>query len=252
MNKPRFLKKKYIIEFTKKFYYRASFFPGVVGLFINPFYFSRKDLAVHMLNFGRYITGKTLDIGCGGRHYEPLCNSKKYIGIEIDSEDNRRTKKADFYYDGNILPFKDNFFDSIISNQVFEHVFNPNLFMTEAYRVLKPGGMMLLTAPFMWDEHEQPFDFARYTSFGLQSILEKNGFEIIEFRKSVDDVRAIIQMLCCYIQNIIYTNNKFLNILLIIIFISPLNVLGQFIFFLTPKNPDLYLNNIFLVKKIKR
>ena len=56
-------------------------------------------------------------------------------------------------------------------NQVLEHVFNPDDFVREIARVLKPGGALLLTVPFVWNEHEQPYDYARYSSFGLRAFL---------------------------------------------------------------------------------
>lgn len=58
---------------------------------------------------------------------------------------------------------------------------------------------MLLTVPFAWDEHEAPFDFARYTSYGLRALLERNGFEVLELRKTTSGVRAIGQMAIAYL-----------------------------------------------------
>jgi SAM-dependent methyltransferase len=66
---------------------------------------------------------------------------------------------------------------------VLEHVFNPDDFLNEVNRVLKPSGKLLLTVPFVWDEHEQPYDYARYSSFGLRSLLEKHGFSIVKHEK---------------------------------------------------------------------
>jgi SAM-dependent methyltransferase len=202
-----------------------------------------------MAELGRHITGKTLDIGCGGKHYENLCEFSEYIGVEIDTEENRKTKKADFYYDGCKLPFEDSCFDSVVTNQVFEHVFNPDVFLNEACRVLKPGGLMLITAPFVWDEHEQPYDFARYTSFGMRALLESHGYEIIEFRKSVDDIRVIFQLLNSYIQKKTATSSSIVNLFFTLIFIAPWNIIGELMYWITPRNSDLYLNNIVLAKK---
>ena len=81
----------------------------------------------------------------------------------------------------------------VVANEVFEHVFNPLDFLGVIKRVLRPGGMLLMTVPFVWDEHEQPYDFARYSSFGIKSVLEKNGFEIIAQRKTVTNFGVIIQ-----------------------------------------------------------
>jgi len=236
-------------DFLRSVWLQASFFPGFVGIFVNPFYFARKDLAKHMAELGVHISGRTLDVGCGGKHYEKLCSSSKYIGIEIDTEVNRKTKCADYFYDGNKLPFEDGSFDSLITNQVFEHVFNPHEFLDEVCRVLKPGGNMLITAPLVWDEHEQPYDFARYTSFGMRSMLEQHGFEVVEFRKSVDDIRVIFQLLNTYIYKKTVTRFRIVNLLLTLVLMAPWNILGELFNLITPRNSDLYLNNVVLAKK---
>ena len=54
--------------------------------------------------------------------------------------------------------------------------------------------MLLLSCPFVWDEHEQPYDYARYSSFGIRHILEQNGFEILELRKSINDFSIFPQL----------------------------------------------------------
>ena len=81
-----------------------------------------------------------------------------------------------------------------------EHIFEPQDFLSEAKRVLKPGGYMLITVPFMWDEHEKPYDYGRYTSFGLKHLFNKNSFEVINFEKSTPGIECIFQLLICFIE----------------------------------------------------
>lgn len=232
-------------------YQRAAFFPGTLGLFINPFYFARKGLAKHIRELASSITGRTLDVGCGSKPYASLYRSNEYVGLEIDTPQNRSSKNADYFYDGDLFPFANASFDSIVANEVFEHVFNPDQFLSEAVRVLKPGGMVLMTIPFVWDEHEQPYDFARYSSFGIRALLEKQGFEIVEQRKSTDDIRVIFQLLNAYIFKQTVTKNAWFNLFITLILMAPINILGELLFFITPRNADLYLDNIVLAKKSK-
>ena len=236
--------------FFRQYYLHEQFFPGILGLFINPFYFARKGLAKHVTDLSVNITGKTLDIGCGSKPYAHLYQSNEYVGLEIDTPQNRANKNADYFYDGNNFPFDDASFDSVVANEVFEHVFNPNQFLSETLRILKPKGMVLLTMPFVWDEHEQPHDFARYSSFGIKSLLEKHRFEIIEQRKSIDDIRVIFQLLNAYSYKKTVTNNAWLNVLITLILMAPFNILGEVLALITPRNPDLYLDNIVLARKL--
>lgn len=240
-----------MLRILESYYRRQMFFPGVCGVFINPFYFARKGLAKHVGDLAGRIVGKTLDVGCGKKPYEKLFSSTQYIGLEYDTPENRESKNADYFYDGNSFPFPDNFFDSVVCNQVLEHVFTPDQFISEIFRVLKDGGVLLLTVPFVWDEHEQPFDYARYSSFGLKSLLNRNGFDVIEQRKTLTDIRVIFQLLNAYIYKITMTRKGLLNHLLVRLLTAPFNILGEFMSWITPHNPDLYLDNVVLARKRK-
>jgi len=231
-------------------YDAESFFPTWLGLLINPFYFARKGLASHVRALAGRITGRTLDVGCGSKPYEKLYASSEYIGLEYDTPEYRASKTAEYFYDGETFPFSDGEFDSLVANEVFEHVFNPDCFLIEAHRVLQQEGVMLLTMPFVWDEHEQPYDFARYSSFGIRALLEKHGFEIIEQRKSMDDIRVIFQLLNTYIYKRTVTSNGWVNLATTLLLVAPFNVLGEILAFLLPRNPDLYLDNIVLARKL--
>jgi SAM-dependent methyltransferase len=233
-----------------KFYFGEMHAPTWISLFINPFYFARKGLHLHVSQLAKHICGKTLDIGCGSKPYQSLYHSSEYIGLEFDTLENRRIKKADFFYDGKIFPFSHNEFDSVVANEVFEHVFNPDQFLDEIYRVLKKDGKIIMTMPFVWDEHEQPYDYARYSSYGIKSILENHGFEVLEQRKSIDDIRVIFQLLILYIFKKLRTNNGIINLIIIIAFIAPLNILGSLLNIVLPSNSELYIDNIILARKI--
>jgi len=226
------------------------FNPSFLGIFVNPFYFARKGLYTAMSQFVPKLQGKILDVGCGQKPYQHLCNTVvEYIGLEIDSPENRINKHADYFYDGKNFPFENREFDSVMTNQVLEHVFNPDEFLAEIYRILKPDGMLLLTAPFVWDEHEQPIDYARYSSFGLKHLLQKQGFEIVSQIKTSTDVSVIFQLINAYLFKILQTNNPYFNLLLTILLMAPFNMMGVILAKILPNNQDLYLDNIVLARK---
>jgi SAM-dependent methyltransferase len=240
-----------MLTHLKKIIKKEQFQPGFFALFTNPFFFARRGLYLGILEYGGYITGKTLDVGCGQRPYEHLVASTQYIGLEIDTPIAREINRADVYYNGERFPFEDASFDSALINQVFEHVFNPEEFLQEVHRILKPGGKLLLTVPFVWDEHEQPRDYARYSSFGLSWILTRNGFQIIKQRKSVNDIGLLFQLINGFIYKKIITQNLMLNQMLFLFLLAPINILGALLTKITPKSNDLYLDNIILAEKVR-
>jgi len=240
-----------MIRALKQIYIKEQFNPKILGLFINPFYFARKGLYQNVSKLITNLNGKLLDVGCGTKPYKNICKVDEYMGLEIDDEGNRNHSHADVFYDGKVIPFEDNSFDSVLSNQVFEHVFNPNEFLQEVNRVTKSGGMFLMTVPFVWDEHEQPYDYARYSSFGLKHILSENGFEIVVHRKSNNGLEVIFQLINDYIFKVTITKSIYINLFVTLILMAPINIIGLILSKLLPKNDDLYLDNIVLAKKVK-
>ena len=112
-------------------------------------------------------------------------------------------------------------------------------------------GLFLITVPFVWDEHEQPYDYARYSSFGLRHILDENGFQVIELRKSSNDLGLIFQLINIYIYKITLTRYPYLNLMITLFLMAPINIIGLALSKIFPKNDDLYLDNIALAKKVK-
>lgn len=234
----------------KAYYFSQMMHPGPLGLLVNPFYFARRGLLVAVRELAAGIHGRVLDVGCGSRPYESLFDASEYVGLELDTPENRLTKKADVYYVGKTFPFEPNSFDSVVCNQVLEHVFEPEAFIREIGRVLKTEGQLLLTVPFVWDEHEQPRDYGRYSSFGLTALLDRNGFEVTELRKTMGDIRVVFQMLNAYIFKKTCVRNPYLSLTVTLILIAPFNLAGTALSWLTPRNADLYLDNVVLAKKV--
>ena len=237
----------------KTFFKKQTFNPGIVGFFTNPFFFARRALYDNLVTLAPHINGEILDVGCGQKPYKHLFNYAKYIGIEVEQEGHDHTNEdVDVYYDGKHIPFENGHFDSAITSQVLEHVFEPDAFLKEINRVLKKDGTLLLTVPFVWDEHEQPYDYARYSSFGLKYLLEKNGFQVVTHIKSLNDTRVIFQLINGYIfkKTIYLRRNPKVNLIVSLVFNAWINIIGLVLGILLPKNNDLYLDNVILAKKM--
>ncbi len=241
-----FLSMKKLVSIYKK----EQFKPSLLGLFINPFYFVRLSIYKGIKRNAGYLAGELLDFGCGSKAYKDLFTVKKYIGLDVEQSGHPHTQESiDVFYDGRDIPFPDASFDSCFSSQVFEHVFDLEYSLKEINRILKPGGKCLFVVPFVWDEHEIPYDFARYSSFGLKYLLEKHNFAITKHEKDSHFFEVLIQLWCLYIYNLFHTKSNNLNLLFTLIFISPFNILGKLLSFIAPRNMGLYHNNIFLVEK---
>jgi SAM-dependent methyltransferase len=229
---------------------REQFDPTGWGLLVNPFYFARRGLRDGLGEFLPDLSGEVLDVGCGRQPYRHLTRATRYVGVDIDTPDTRALGIADvYYYDGKTLPFADASFDAVLCSQVLEHVFTPAEFMAELRRVLRPGGRLLLATPLAWDEHSQPYDFARYTSFGLRDLVERAGFDISAQRKTCADFRAIVQLASGYLFKVTHSRHRLINHAVQLVLLAPLNLAGGVLAWLLPGNADLYLDNIVLAKK---
>ncbi len=227
-----------------------SFQPAVIGIFTNPFYFLRRSLCKGISKHKKQLGGIMLDFGCGRKPYKNLFNVVEYVGVDIEvSGHSHVNSEVDVFYDGRRIPFKDNHFDSLLCSEVFEHLFNIDEILSELNRVLKPNAKGLITVPFCWPEHEQPYDFARYTSFGMKKLLGDHGFKIVSMDKSGHFFESIWQLVTLYFYSLFKTKRRILNVLLTILIISPFNLIGILLTSIVPKQHDYYHNLVILVQK---
>ena len=149
------------------------------------------------------FTGTVLDLGCGKKPYQVLLggvgDSVRWIGLDFANAYSGRTK-ADVFGSGVDLPFRASSFDTILSTQVLEHVPHPRTLLREVYRVLKLGGHLVLTAPQTNPLHEEPHDYFRYTSYGLRSLAESAGLEVLEVRALGGAIATIGQMVVWHLS----------------------------------------------------
>lgn len=241
--------KQKLIQYLRK----LSFQPNRAGILLNPFFFIRRELFFHIKNLSLQQTGKLLDFGCGRKPYRNLFkNVSEYIGVDIEQTGHDHTNsQIDVFYDGKTIPFPNNSFDSIFCSEVFEHLFNIDEILSELNRVLKSNGQMLITVPFCWNEHEVPYDYGRYTSYGIRHLLEKHGFSVMKEHKSGHFTQVISQLSSLYIYESLKKaiKHKALHYFLSMIFILPINIIGAVIGFILPRNKSLFFNNVLLVRK---
>lgn len=151
-----------------------------------------------------YSKGDFLDLSCGNKPYEAWYNprSTTQIGCDIIQSDKNR---VDVICPANELAFEDNRFDTILCTQVLEHVYHQQEVVKEAYRTLKTGGQLILTVPFCWELHEEPYDFFRVTKYGLQKMFEDAGFSVNYIKANGGKWATAFQMML----NTIYSSFKY-------------------------------------------
>lgn len=154
------------------------------------YYFLIRDIKEAIKN---YANGHFLDLGCGNKPYESLYNAvtTSQMGCDIIQSDKNRVDTICPVTD---LKFDDSCFDSVLCTQVLEHVFEHNKMMQEIFRVMKKGGNIILTVPFAWELHEEPYDFFRYTKHALKALFEQAGFEIDYIKPNGGKWAAIYQL----------------------------------------------------------
>ena len=231
---------------------REKFHPTWISIFINPVYIVRSRLLRAIATRTPQLEGRLLDFGCGAKPYRELFATNEYVGVDIEvSGHNHEGESIDVYYDGRTLPFESESFDSVFSSEVFEHVFNIDEILGELWRVLKPEGTGLFTVPFIWDEHEVPYDYGRYSSYGLTSLLRRHGFAVVELEKTTNYVETIVQMVNVYIWQRILPKNRVFRRLGITFLCAPITLVGLVFGRLLPKDDGFFHNNVALVRKVQ-
>lgn len=126
--------------------------------------------------------GVLLDVGCGQMPYrEHILASNpritRYIGMDFATGTYAERKEPDLAWDGAAIPLPDASVDCALATEVLEHCPDPAPVLAEIRRVLRPGGLVFFTVPFLWPLHDAPHDHYRYTPFALERLLAGAGFE---------------------------------------------------------------------------
>ena len=120
--------------------------------------------------------GLVLDIGGKKIEKRGLFNIEK-TSLNVKYANIDSSTHPDFHCNGADVPIDSETFQGVILSEVVEHLLDPIEVLAEAYRVLAPGGLILLTAPFLFHQHADPQDFGRYTSDWYRVKMEELGFK---------------------------------------------------------------------------
>jgi SAM-dependent methyltransferase len=169
---------------------------------------------------------RLLDLGAGFLSYSHILrqHSSQYISLDINPQNG-----LDLVGDGAYLPLKNSSIDCVFCYFVLEHVAEPSLILKEVRRVLTDEGELIVGVPLFFYQHGEPFDYHRWTSFGLKYLLDKDGFEVIE----IHPVGSVLTLLTSIISALVIGLSSFPVVkyigyiinLLFIIFAFPFEIL---------------------------
>lgn len=198
--------------------------PGGIWLlaWTDPLHLARRLLRQAIRERAHYAQGWLLDLGCGAQPYREVFNHvERYIGLDVPPN-----SRVSVYGDGMALPFRDAAFDTVLCNEVLEHVPEPARLIAETARVLKAKGFLLLTTPQTWGLHLEPYDFYRYTQHGLRYLAERSGLEVIEVTPTCGLWATLTQRLADTIIHTYAAECSLWMIKLLSLLLAPLLMMG--------------------------
>jgi len=171
--------------------------------FINISCWSEVNITRHNILKGlksavKYASGRLIDVGCGTKPYEslfaPVVGS--YLGVDYPQtmETNYGAQtKADIFAECLNTGLPDCSFDTLLSTQVMEHIYDTREFIRECNRILVPGGIGIFTIPFVWQCHSEPYDFYRFTKYSIRRLFSESGFEVLKIENLEGAYATLIQ-----------------------------------------------------------
>lgn len=229
-------------------------------LYISPLFLARYyNLQCVKETVDKYkFKGKVLDFGCGDKPYKYLFKyGSNYKGIDFQTYSTNNcfpyTEAPDYYFPKDYvenfkIPFPDNSFHHLVAFQVLEHHQDPEKMFAEIFRVVKKGGYVLITVPFMGGIHGEPVDFQRFTRYGLKVRAEKYG-KILELREQ----GSVFSVISTFFGEALirFTGKSKFHYFLGMMFFPPFLLYSYLAFILDKlfRSDHFFINYLLLVKK---
>lgn len=142
-----------------------------------------------------------LQIGSDGDVYEKLLAQAEKRGFKVTTCDIVEEKNPDILGDLCTLDLGDEVYDIVVCSEVIEHLHSPHLAIDNIYKALKKGGKLIVTIPFMFPIHADPFDFVRYTKAGLRNLLKMFDSVDVKERNSYFEAIDVLWVRTLYLKS---------------------------------------------------
>lgn len=136
-----------------------------------------------------------VDLGAGDAPYRELFSHCDYLTTDWEGSVHERASDVDVLAPADALPLEDGSADAVLLTQVLEHVPDPRSVLVEVARLLRAGGGVFMTVPFVWELHELPYDFWRFTPASLERLLSGAGFVEIDVQARNDCFTTLAQLM---------------------------------------------------------
>jgi SAM-dependent methyltransferase len=152
----------------------------------------------------RYARGRALDAGAGKLTWKPLF--QRYVTGYVGADLVPAHPQLDLLLDVTLpLPFASSAFDTIFCISVLEHVREPWLTLAEMRRLLRVGGIAIVSVPFLFYLHGQPHDYWRFTQFGIRHLAEKSGFQVVEIVPNGGLAEFVLNLPSMFISSVLFS-----------------------------------------------
>jgi SAM-dependent methyltransferase len=159
--------------------------------------YERRSILDFMIRSAREIPpgARVADVGAGDAPYRELFAHAEYVTIDWAQSPHEGAREVDIEASADAIPVEDGFFDAVLCTQLLEHVPDPAAVVGELHRVIRSGGRLFLTVPLVWELHELPHDYYRYTQAGLTHLLESAGFADVTVEPRNDAFTTLAQLM---------------------------------------------------------
>jgi ubiquinone/menaquinone biosynthesis C-methylase UbiE len=188
-----------------------KFYVNQSGVASASLYYTLEDFRVTN-SYKSYLRGHLVDLGCGNVPYYQWYKDQVDQITCIDWPQTIHTAKhVDIFANLNqSLPLEDNSVDCVFCTSVLEHICEPLILLSEIKRVLTPNGYLVLSVPFLYNLHEEPCDYYRYTPYSLEYLAEKAGLEIVTIEHYGSGLGVLVDVSSKIIQALIKVTCKFM------------------------------------------
>ena len=130
-----------------------------------------------------HAKGELLDVGCGSKPFAPIFAGQvlRYRGTDLAASRYLGDARPDAFARAEAQPFRDRSFDTVLGLSMLTYLPEPSRMISEAHRLLRPGGVLILEFTQMVPLHDEPHDYFRFTRFGAEYLLRQAGFEPVEY-----------------------------------------------------------------------